>query len=145
MSFLAGHRVVITKQPFADANRWESHRRILEQGGQVDTRVRKTVTLLLTDSTEMAKIRAGDTTMTTKSAAAVKHGIRIITGDDFDRARAGTPLQHLGYLPPAPQKKPPSKAARKQQERAAAQSISRRIDGFFPSALLDGSPYTAEF
>lgn len=145
MSYFAGQRVVITKAPFPGLSRFESTRRVTDEGGAIDSRVGKDTTLLITDDAEMARIRAGDEAMTTKSAAAVKRGIRIITGNDFTRAINGTPLSQLGYLPAAPAKKAPSKAAVKRQARAEANSLSRRIDGFFPSSLLEATPYSADF
>lgn len=145
MSYLAGQVVVITKAPFPGQSRYESARSVTAEGGTVESRVGKDTTLLLTDNAEMARIRTGDQGMTTKSAAAVKRGIRIITGDDFNRAINGTPLSQLGYLPPAPAKKAPSKAAAKRQARAEANSLGRRIDGFFPSSLVEASPYAVDF
>ena len=142
MSFLTGHIVVITKAPFGAASRSEAIRLIAEYGGRVEERVTKSTTLLFTDPFELERLRKGDKAMTSKSAGAVKHGVRVLTGDDFSAARSGKPIDQLGYVPPVAAKAV-SKSAQKRQERAEAQSIARRIEGFFPP--FQAGPYNAGF
>jgi hypothetical protein len=143
MPFLTGQVVVITKAPFGALSRFEATGRVTDYGGRVESRVTKNTTLLLTDEAEMARIRAGADDMTTKSAEAIKRGVRILTGDDFERVRTGAALLlTVGYVADvAP--KPLSKTAQMRQQRAQANALDHRISECF--GMAPSTPYSADF
>ena len=143
MSVLTGYVVVVTRKPFGSSSRFEVNQIISSEGATVENAVTSRTTFVLTDDAEIAKARRADPTMTTKAATAYRLGLPLLTGADFRKLTEGKPLSQLGFHPPQPAAKAPTKAAAKAAERAQRHSLANTLEGCFP--LEPAGPFQASF